>query len=317
VTLLELIVVIVIFSMMLGFTIYLLKGANRDLGVTATAHQLTGLLRSAHQLARTASSPSWVVLDTRSGTAHLLFKETVGEWHFEEQGGQEAGAFGKAAKITNGSSAPGRVGRCARLAGSGTIHCGEVPVYAIDQGVAIELWFLRPHGRVGRGVLATIGAEVEISVETNGEVQGKVGALRVPSGGARVPNDVWCHVQLIYSGRDLRLFLNQNQVAVAQGQANWTVNSPFVVGDSRSGFAGLIDEVRLSLVVPRDTIQLPAELAWEVVSGAVPGPNGEVVVPFDAEGRLALPDVVKFAVKSPTERREVTVGKSGNVQLGR
>jgi hypothetical protein len=154
-------------------------------------------------------------------------------------------------------------------------------------------------------------------VETNGEVQGKVGALRVPSGGARVPNDVWCHVQLIYSGRDLRLFLNQNQVAVAQGQANWTVNSPFVVGDSRSGFAGLIDEVRLSLVVPRDTIQLPAELAWEVVSGAVPGPNGEVVVPFDAEGRLALPDVVKFAVKSPTERREVTVGKSGNVQLGR
>ncbi len=317
VTLLELIVVIVIFSMLLGFTIYLLKGANRDLGVTATANQVTGLLRSAHQLARTASSPAWVVLDTRDNSAHLLFKETVGEWHFEEQGGQEAGAFGKAARITNGSSAAGRVGRCVKLAGSGTIHCGEVPVYAMDQGVAIELWFLRPHGRVGRGVLATIGGEVEVSVETDGHVQGKVGSLRVTSAGARVPNDVWCHVQLIYSGRDLRLYLNQNQVALAQGQANWTVNSPFIVGHSRSGFAGLVDEVRLSLVVPRDAFQLPAEVAWEVVSGVTAGPNGEVVIPFDAEGRLALTAEVEVAVTSPTERKVIKVGKAGNVQVSR
>jgi prepilin-type N-terminal cleavage/methylation domain-containing protein len=314
VTLLELIIVVVIFSMLLGFTIYLLKGANRDLGVTATANQLAGLLRAARQLARTDASPTWVVLRTGDQTAYVLVKETVGEWHFEEQGGPERGAFGKVAQIKSGTPVPGRVGRAIKLGGSGTIHCGEVPVYAPDQGVAIELWFLRTHGKVGRGVLATIGGEVELSVETDGHVQGRVGGLRVSSGGARVPNDSWCHVQLIYSGRDLRLLLNHSQVAQAAGKANGTLNSAFVVGDARGGFAGLVDEVRLSLIVPRDTVQLPAEVSFELVSGVTAGPDGEAVIPFDAEGRLGLPAEVVIAVKSPTERREVTVGKGGNVR---
>ncbi len=314
VTLLELLVVIIIFSMLLGFTIYLLKGANRDLGVTASANQLAGLLRAAHQAARTDASPAWVVLNVRDNTAHLLVKETVGEWHFEEKGGQDQGAFGKAARITNGSSVPGRVGRAVRLAGSGTIHCGEVPVYAPEQGVAVEMWFLRSHGRTGRGVLATIGGEVELSVEADGRVDGRVGGLRVSSGQARVPNDSWCHVQLLYSGRDLRLFLNQAQVASAAGQAGWTVNSPFVVGDARSGISGIVDEVRLSLIVPRDLVPLPAEVTFEIVSGLAAGQNGEAVIPFDGEGRLALPAEVKVAVKSPTERQEITVGRGGNVR---
>ena len=83
VTLLELLAVIVIISMLLGFAVYYMQGANRDLGVVASVNHVAGLFRIAQQHARTTSSPAWVALDTRGNTAYVLLKETVGEWHLE------------------------------------------------------------------------------------------------------------------------------------------------------------------------------------------------------------------------------------------
>ena len=79
VTILELLTVIVIFSILLGLAVTFLQGANKDLGVAAAANGAVGVLRVAHQQSRSSTSPSWVVLDTKQNRIYMLLKETIGE----------------------------------------------------------------------------------------------------------------------------------------------------------------------------------------------------------------------------------------------
>jgi prepilin-type N-terminal cleavage/methylation domain-containing protein len=318
VTLIELLAVIVIMSLLLGFAVYYMQGANRDLGVVASTDHVAGLFRTAQQHARTTSSPAWVVLDTRGNSAHVLLKETVGEWHLEEDpkgAGAGAGAFGRDAVVSGGKSVPGRVGSGIELSGSGTIRCPEVPLQDPSQGLALELWYLRTAGR-GRGVLARVGADVEISCESDGRIAARVGALNVSSGNARLPLDSWCLIQLVYSGRDLRLLLNRIPAAQAVGAASWTAGQPLVVGDSKAGATGVVDEIRVGLILPQERFTLPAEVAFDFAAGTALPPDGILVLGYDAEGRLdpAFGRAFTFALKSPADRREITISQSGSVQ---
>lgn len=308
-TLLELLTVIMIFSLMLALSVYFMQNANRDLGVSAAVHHIAGLLRLSHQHARTTSSPAWVVLDTQQNQAFALLKETVGEWHLEDGSG-----FGGPAQIQGGSKVPGRVGNGLLLQGSGVIQCGDVPSYAPDQGVAVEMWFQRRPGR-SRGILARVSDSVELAHETNGQISGRVGGLRVDSGNLRIPQDSWVYIQLIYSGRDLRLFLNRTPCGQVAGNSPWTPGA-FSVGDARSGATGVVDEIRLSLITPQDRYSLAAECQFDFAPGFQAPPDGKVVIGFDPEGRLEPPlaPPFTFAVKSTADRKALTILLSGAVE---
>src|SRR4029079_19231531 len=132
VTLLELLTVLVIFSLLLAITAAFMQGANRDLGVAAAANHAVGGLRVAHQQSRSSTSPSWVVLDTKQNRIYMLLKETVGEWHLEDM--VTTGAFGKDGKVSGGHNVPGRVGKGIQLGGASAISFGEVPFYAPAPG---------------------------------------------------------------------------------------------------------------------------------------------------------------------------------------
>ena len=313
VTLLELLTVLVIFSLLLGITASFMQGANKDLGVAAAANHAVGVLRVAHQQSRSSSSPSWIVLDTKQGRIFLLLKETVGEWHLEDM--VTTGAFGKHGKPSGGASQAqvARVGKGIQLSG-GSINFGEVPVFMPDQGFSIEFWYLRRSGR-GRGVLATIGDAVEIVSENDGHVEARIGTLRVSSGQIRLPLDAWCYLQLLYSGREARLILNRREVQLASGRADWVrPGASFSVGGS--GFTGIVDEVRLGLILPRDEVALPAEVSITVEGVQVPE-SGEVVIAFDSEGRLdpsVSPQPFSFIVKSTADAKRITVGPGGTLQ---
>lgn len=313
ITILELLTVLVIFSILLGLTAAFMQGANRDLGVAAAANHAVGVLRLAHQQSRSTSAPSWVVLDTKQARIFLLQKETVGEWHLEDLG--TTGAFGKDGKVSGGTLVPGRVGKGIQLSGSGSISFGEVPSYTPDQGLAIEFWFLRRASR-GRSVLCSIGTDVEVSAESDGRIEGRVGSLRASSGQIRLPNDAWCHLQLIYSGRELRLILNRREVQLTTGKSDWfRPGTAFQVGGS--GFTGIVDEVRLGLIIPRDEYLLPPECSFAFKEGYKPPESGEVVIAFDAEGRLdpsVAPQPFTFTIKSPADAKEITVGPGGTLQ---
>ncbi len=298
-----------IFSLMLALSVAFMQNANKDLGVSAAVSHIAGLLRLGQQHARTTTSPAWVVLDTKERQAHVLLKETVGEWHLEDGTG-----FGAPAQVTGGTRVPGRVGQGVLFQGSGTILCGDVPQFAPEQGIAIELWFLRRPGR-SRGVLARVTDQVELAAETNGQISGHVGALRVDSGNLRLPQDSWCYVQLIYSGRDLRLFLNRTPCGQVAGTAAWTPGA-FQVGDARAGVSGIVDEVRLSLITPQDRFSLAPECEFEFAPTFQVPPDGKVVIGFDPEGRLepSLTPPFTFAVKSTADKRALTILLSGAVQ---
>ncbi|MBI3854756.1 MAG: prepilin-type N-terminal cleavage/methylation domain-containing protein [Planctomycetes bacterium] len=313
VTLLELLTVLVIFSILLGITASFMMGANKDLGVAAAANHAVSVLRVAHQQSRSASAPSWVVLDTKGGRTYLLLKETIGEWHLEDL--VTTGAFGKDGKVTGGTQAQvARVGKGIQLSGSGSISFGEVPLFAADQGLAVEFWFLRRSGR-GRGVLCSIGDAVEVSSEPDGHIEAKVGNLRVSSGQIRLPIDAWVYLQLVYSGRDLKLILNRREVQTLNGKSDWARGGVFSVGGS--GFTGIVDEVRLGLILPRDEYLLPAECTFAFPAGFQLPDSGEVVIGFDAEGRLdpsVSPQPFTFTIKSTADAKEITIGPGGTLQ---
>jgi prepilin-type N-terminal cleavage/methylation domain-containing protein len=311
-TLLELLTVLVIFSLLLGITAAFMQGANRDLGVAAAANHAVGVLRTAHQQSRSSSAPSWVVLDTKQNRIYMLLKETVGEWHLEDM--TTTGAFGKDGKVSGGQNVPGRVGKGIQLSGSASISCGEVPFYAPDQGVAIEFWFLRRSGR-GRGILCSLGEAIEVSSEPDGHLEARVGSLRVSSGQIRLPNDAWCYLQLIFSGRELKLILNRREVQSVTGKFEWVRGASFGVGGS--GFTGIVDEIKLGLIIPRDEYLLPAECGFAFKEGFKVPDSGEVVIVFDAEGRLdpsVSPQPFTFSVKSPAATKEITIGPGGTLQ---
>jgi len=312
VTLLELLTVLVIFSLLLGITAAFMQGANRDLGVAAAANHAVGVLRTAHQQSRSSAAPSWVILDTKQHRVYMLLKETVGEWHLEDMA--TTGAFGKDGKVSGGQNVPGRVGKGIQLSGSASISFGEVPFYAPDQGVAIEFWFLRRSGR-GRGVLCALGDAIEISSEPDGHIEARVGSLRVSSGQIRLPNDAWCYLQLVFSGRELRLILNRREVQAVPGKFEWVRGASFGVGGS--GFTGIVDEVKLGLIIPSDEYHLPSECAIAFKDGFKLPESGEVVITFDPEGRLdpsVSPQPFTFSIKSPADVKEITIGPGGTLQ---
>jgi prepilin-type N-terminal cleavage/methylation domain-containing protein len=313
VTILELLTVVVIFSILLALAVSFLQGANKDLGVAAAANGAVGVLRVAHQQSRSTSSPSWVVLDTKGNRIYLLLKETVGEWHLEDM--ITTGAFGKDGKVSAGGTQAqvGRVGKAIQHSGSAAINFGEVPQLAANQGLAIEFWYLRRQGR-GRGVLCTVGNDVEVVTESDGHVEAKVGPLRASSGQIRVPVDAWCYLQLIYSGRELKLLLNRREVQAVPGKADWTKGGVFIVGGA--GFTGIVDEVRLGLILPRDEVVLPAEVTMSIEGVQLPE-SGEVVVAFDSEGRLdpsVSPQPFAFTVKSSADSKRIVIGPGGTLQ---
>lgn len=312
VTLLELLTVLVIFSLLLGITAAMMQGANRDLGVSAAANHAVGVLRVAHQESRSSAAPCWVVLDTKQNRIYMLMKETVGEWHLEDLA--TTGAFGKDGKVSGGNLVNGRVGKGIQLSGSASIGFGEVPTYTPDQGIAIEFWFLRRSGR-GRGVLASVGDAVEIAAETDGHIEARVGTIRASSGQIHLPNDAWCHLQVIYSGRELKLILNRREVQSVAGKTELPRGLSFSVGGS--GFTGIIDEVRLGLIIPREEYFLPSECTIGFKTGYVVPESGEMVIAFDAEGRLdpsVTPQPFSFTLKSPAAQQEITVGPGGTLQ---
>jgi type II secretory pathway pseudopilin PulG len=309
---LELLTVLVIFSLLLGITAAFMQGANRDLGVAAAATHAVGVLRVAHQESRSSSAPSWVILDTKQNRIYLLSKETVGEWHLEDLA--TTGAFGRDGKVQSGNLVNGRVGKGIQLSGAASIAFGEVPSYAPDQGIAIEFWFLRRSGR-GRGVLATVGDAVEISAESDGHIEARVGSLRASSGPIHLPNDAWCYLQAIYSGRELKLILNRREVQSVVGKTEIPRGLNFTVGGS--GFNGIVDEVRLGLIIPREEYYLPNECSIGFKTGVVVPASGEMVIAYDAEGRLdpsVTPQPFSFTIKSPAASQEITIGPGGTLQ---
>ncbi len=314
VTLIEILVVIVIFSMLMGLGVSVLRNANKDLGVRAAAGRVVAMIRAAHDHARAENSPAWVIFTMQEPSAGALTKETVGMWHCEEDG---RGAFGLDPKVTGAVIQPGRIGMGYRMRKPGdSVELGEIPFQAKDQGVALELWFWRDAGGQ-KSTIAAAGKDLELLLDATGRVTARIGGLNLGSGDALLPRESWIHVQLLHNGRQAKLFLNDVEVASVNGGVQWSDKpAPILVGGGRDGLVGMVDEIRLSLIVRRDIYRLPAQVEFQFAPGTVPV-NDEVILAFDSLGRLdpaRHPGPFSFKVKSPADEKEIVVTPQGAVR---
>jgi prepilin-type N-terminal cleavage/methylation domain-containing protein len=313
VTLIELVTVIVILSLLLGLSIALFKNANRDLGVRASTNHLVAVFRSVHDQARAGNSPAWVVINVEENSVYAMTKETVGEWHFEDT--VTTGAFGRNGRV-NGTPnlVQGRVGQAMVFPGAMSVDCGDIPVYHVDQGIALEFWYLRVPA-LGRQSLCAIGEQLEMAVEANGTLSARIGSLSLNSGDIHLRNtDVWYFLQLIYNGREAQLFVNGASVGSKAGRAGWAKNSPLIIGKSKNNCIGVIDEFRVSLIFPREKFYLPSEAKFELPHGYLARGQTEFVIHYDTEGRLDRrrhTDPLRFKIKSPTEEKEIILNPTG------
>ena len=311
VTLLEILVVLAILSMIFAMTIGIMRNSNRDLGVMAAANTVTGLLRAAGEHARAENSPAWVALNRDTRTAGTLIRETIVMCHFEDT----SGGFGKTIDPHGAVQVLGRVGLAYKFRGSDTIDCGDIPKFAIDQGIAIEMWFNRNPG-TGKHVLASIGKEMEVFVDAVGRVHARVGQTIANSGTNLIPREWWTYCQAIYNGREIKILLNGAEAGSVACRHEWRSAAPLVLGAKKDGIAGVLDEVRVSVIVPHDTYSLPPQVEFEFPRNAKIQ-DGEYLIGFDGTGRLDptrhLGDVT-LILRSPATSKTLVITRQGLVR---
>ncbi len=311
VTLLEVLVVLAILSMIFGLTIGLLRNANRDLGVMAAANTITSLLRAAGEHARAENSPAWVLLDIDDRVAGTLIRDTIVMCHFEDT----SAGFGKTLQVNGPVQVLGRVGLAYKFTSSNTIDCGDIPRFAPDQGIAIEMWFNRAPG-TGKHILASIGKEMEVYVDPIGQINVKVGSTIANSGQNRVPREWWAYCQAIYNGREIKILINGAEAGSTPCRYTWKGAAPLTLGSKKDGITGLLDEVRVSVIVPHDTYPLPPQVEFELPKTAKIQ-DGEFLIAFDASGRLDAtrhPAEVPITLKSPAASKLLVVTRQGLVR---
>lgn len=354
ITLMELIVVIVILGIILGFAVYIFQSSAKNLSVPAAQTQVKSMIKFARDASRLNNSPSWVVIDTKQRSCALLVKEIVGQWHLEAKNGRKvAGAFGRDADLKGPVAVvPGKIGNAVQLTNRSSIVCPEVPIYHPKQGFAIEFWMYRDHSDA-RQMLATVGRMIRIelrktsyyvrpctwcgkTIESDAKkcplcgrdpikvnpvqregmlLSAKVGTLEVHNLDPLAPYH-WYKVEFLYAAGEARLYLNDVLVGADTGTVDWSQSAPLVFGSGANGYQGVVDELTLSLIVPREVYALAQGVQFEFDQAVRLSKAGECVVHFDKEGRLDSSKhsgPVTFKIKSQTEEASVTVELSGGV----
>ncbi|HKS16372.1 MAG TPA: LamG-like jellyroll fold domain-containing protein [Planctomycetota bacterium] len=311
VTLLEILVVLAILSMIFAMTIGIMRNSNRDLGVTAAANTVTALLRAAGEHARAENSPAWVVINTDKRTAGTLIRDTAVMCHFEDT----SGGFGKTIQVNGAVQVLGRVGLAYRFASSNTIDCGMIPRHAPDQGIAIEMWFWRAPN-TAKSILASIGKDMEVWVDSVGQVNVKVGNTIANTGTNLVRREWWVYCQAIYNGREIKILLNGVEAGSKPCTHDWKSPAPLTLGAKKDGIAGLLDEVRVSVIIPQDPYSLPGQVEFELPKTAKTK-DGEFIIGFDGSGRLDPSrhlQEVTITLKSPASSKVLVVTRQGLVR---
>ena len=315
-TLIELVVVIVLLSGLMGMSIVLLTNAERDLGVRAAADQLMATLRSVREFARSEGVAAWVVLDKGDPPAmYSLRRNTVGMWHFESRNGSSSpGAFDQDALLTRVNSVQGRLGNAFALRRNSTIRCGEIPIRVPGAGISVDFWLYR-YPSSGEQTIFSIGEDFVMQVVGEGRLRARIGDLRLAaSRGLIIPFEAWVQILFLYNGQEARLFANGVPVSTKRGKAEWARNSPLVIGGKTRSVVGIIDEFRIGLILPGNRYELPGEVEFDFPKGTLRPNQAEVWIHFDSEGRLdsrrhGEPFAVKL--KSKDEQTKVTVSLTG------
>ncbi len=326
-TLLEMVVVIGIVALLMGLGVAVLNRTKRDLGLRAAAGQVVSILQAARAAAMAERSPARVEADDKARTVAAAVRRTQGLWHLESDVDLEnpprvlptesEGAYGQNAKLNGGAPAPGAIGKGWRISPPRSILCPDAAAVPPVRGLHVELWakpddVARPQTVWRKGMSA--GLRIEAGGELTGVLKTADGQARpVRSSRYKVRPQAWTRLELDYDGRALCLRADGAEVGRLDG-AGWEIIpdvSPLEVGAAREGFAGDVDEIRISVYAAPQAFTLPDTV--DLAAAAT--------IRFDERGKLdpsAHAGPASIVLTTAAEAIEIRVGILGDMQqIGR
>lgn len=309
VTLIELMVVLSVIAIVFGIGLAFLTSASRDLEFRSTVGQVRTLLRYARSEAIAQHSAAYVEIDPVAREMRAVTKRPIGLWHFEDDAC--TGAFGHHGKVSGGELVRGKLGSALSLGRKNSVDCGELPLFRPDQGILIEAWLLLNSAEAQS--LFTCEGMYGLRVAKDGGLAGEAGGKETDAEGVRVPVGRWFEAKLVYDGKIVLLKQDGQVVGASEddGKAGELVDrgAHFFIGGGDLGMDGLVDEVRVSAILPTETRHLPEGISIE---GDAP-----VQVWFDERGRLDRghhSGPVQIVLHWEKESETFTIGWLGTVQ---
>jgi hypothetical protein len=284
-TLIELLMVMGLIALMLGFGIGAIT--SLDLGNYGTGSQVRSSLRAASNWSRTRQAPARVLIDPAAGTIAAEGLAVIGTWHFEKA--PPEGAFDLDGQLLDAELVDGGyVGKALGLAGMPPGASYEVPVhtdpaFSLTAGFQVQV-VLRPEGTRG-GRLIVLGDSLKLEAtsrfglratmatqrydEQTGRPKSAGKAVLETSPGVLAPNR-WNRVLVTYDRAKLRVFVDGLEVAGLDEEGDVVpVRAKMVLGGGQRPWEGALD--------------------------------GLVISAVGAEGDFKLPEGVQFAADVPTE----------------
>lgn len=325
-TLIELMLVMTLIALLLGFGVGAISGL--EIGSAGAGSLVRSTLRSANNWATARQAPSRVRIDPATGRIVAEGLQVVGTWHFEKE--PPKGAFGLDGRLLGAElTEDGFIGKALRLSRDVPGARYEVPVqtdpaFALDTGFQIQV-ALRPDGEQ-RGRLLALGGSIEVEVTDELGLRctvatqrpGDAGAGRVDAGRAVLATadailepEQWSRVLISYDRSRFCVLVEGIEVAwIAEEGYVAPVDSAMVVGGGQRPWSGSVDNLVISAVGAEEEVFLPrgayfpSNTPKEIVFAAGGGLDRsvhpapvEVVVEFD--GRMS--DVVRVNLYGTVE----------------
>ncbi len=322
-TLLEILLVILLISVLLGYGVGFLRRGGNELDQTLI--RLQAYARGARMQARFHRSPARVALvevqdnqgDTTTQVLRLKALQPVGEWNFDTGNMSSTGQQGGAGLVVP----EGRIGRGLRIEEGATGHGlyvspRDASEFDLRNGFLLRLDVkLDSYGECNLVVLERI---FTLSIDAGGRPGASLvlGDLRGGAGRTihfksyeRVPIQKWLRFVFSFDGETGRLLVDGLQLSErkVEGRMFHDPRAGFLISDAALPVPGTLDEVRLFAFEVLDTWEVPEAVRIE----------GPPLLVYNQEGLLD-PSVhqapVQYTISRDEQSETMSIGLGGLVQ---
>lgn len=313
-TLMEMMVVMVITAMLLGFGIGIYSGMGKGLSARAVLRGVRSAITRTRNFARKEGCDSFLKLDAGANQICGMGRRTVGLWHFEDD--LTTGAFGLNGTVLGGELVPhGAVGNCLDFGEEGgMVDCGGSPVFVPIDGIVVEAYvFIQEHGE--KSIVEKRGS-YSLATTQDGNLEGAIWVgeygerVQVTGEGAVLPLSRWIQVAMVYDEAELVVSVE----GIVRGRVRESrklspsVDANLTVGSENRPFRGRIDEVKVSTLVADSALSLPQEASLLGESRRIVFNSAGWLHPEYHRGPATL------CIQTPSGLKRLTVGILGLVK---
>lgn len=284
-TMIELLAVIMIVLMMLGFSGAVYWRMSRAFKEQGAAADLDVALRQVRNSAVTANAPAFVELDVENKRIVPWVYKTVGFWHFENRSslGMTSGPYHMATMRGADLFPDGKVGKCALIHDGAHVDAGSDPDFDLEDGGYLEA-YVRPKTLDfnGDNYIFFKKNSYSLRIGLRGVLMGNAGNKTLKAETYHVVPGRWTKVAFAWDRQSTRILVDDGIIAVGPGSKPPITNNPLLIGHDTASMEGLIDEVRVLSASAGNTLQLSK--FYEITHNAAPWS----AIYFAADGSLDM-----------------------------